>query len=208
MREPDSEGRRLPEKRDVHRSERASRIPARGVVLDLAAGSGRHARYLVELGYRVVAVDRDVSRLFDLVNGQAAEIVEADLENAPWPFPGRRFDGIVVTSYLHRPLLPILAASLAPGGVLIYETFAVGNEKYGRPSNPDFLLREGELLDAFSQTLTVVDYGHGYEERPRPAVKQRICAIADTRHSQGALTEDPSQPEESHADTNRDAQAE
>lgn len=186
----------------------ASRIPARGVVLDLAAGSGRHARYLVELGYRVVAIDRDVSRLFDLVNEEAAEIVEADLENAPWPFPGRRFDGIVVTSYLHRPLLPILAASLAPGGVLIYETFAVGNEKYGRPSTPDFLLREGELLDAFSQALTVIDYEHGYEERPRPAVKQRICAIADTDTRQGALTEDLSQPEESHADTNRDAQAE
>jgi len=177
-------------------------------VLDLAAGSGRHARYLLVLGYRVVAIDRDVSRLFDLVNEEAAEVVEAELENAPWPFPGRRFDGIVATNYLHRPLLPILEASLAPGGVLIYETFAVGNEKYGRPSNPDFLLREGELLDAFSQTLSVIDYEHGYEERPRPAVKQRICAIADADTRQGRLAEHPSQPEESHADANRDAQAE
>ncbi len=89
---------------------------------------------------------------------------------------GRSFDGIVVTNYLHRPLLPILAKSLTADGVLIYETFAEGNEHYGRPSNPDFLLREGELCNAFSE-LTLIEYEHGYEERSKPAVRQRICAV-------------------------------
>ena len=121
----------------------APRIREGDIVLDLAAGSGRHARYLRKLGHRVVAVDVDVSRLADLADDEAVELVEADLENADWPFAGRRFDGIIVTNYLHRPLLPVLAESLTPGGVLIYETFAEGNEKYGRPSNPAFLLREG-----------------------------------------------------------------
>ena len=110
-------------------------------MLDLAAGSGRHTRHLRELRYRVVAVDVDVSRMAALEGDEGIELVQADLENAPWPLSGRRFDGIIVTNYLHRPLLPILAESLEPGGVLIYETFAEGNEHYGRPSNPDFLLR-------------------------------------------------------------------
>lgn len=153
------------------------RIRKRGTVLDLAAGAGRNARYLLGLGYRVVVVDVDTSRMADLVDNDALELVEADLEHAKWPFEGRRFDGIVVTNYLHRPLLPVLAESLAPGGVLIYETFGEGNEKYGRPTNPDFLLREGELMEAFGEMLTVVEYEHGYEDEPRPAVRQRICAI-------------------------------
>jgi SAM-dependent methyltransferase len=144
-------------------------------VLDLAAGSGRHTRYLRDLGFRVVAVEIDTSPMAGLAADDALELVKADLENAEWPFGGRRFDGIVVTNYLHRPLLPVLAESLSPGGVLIYETFAEGNEKYGRPSNPAFLLREGELMEAFSPALTVIAYEHGYEEHPRPAVRQRIC---------------------------------
>ncbi len=160
-------------------------------MLDLAAGQGRHLRYLRRLGYRVVAVDRDVTELSDLKSDEGVEVVEADLENAPWPFVGRRFDGIVVTNYLHRPLLPTLADSLTPGGILIYETFAVGNEKYGRPSNPDFLLEERELLDAFGSTLTVIDYEHAYQAQPRPAVKQRICALADTDTDTRAGTAKP-----------------
>jgi len=115
----------------------------------------------------------------DLDRDVRIELVEADLECAPWPFQGRRFDGIVVTNYLHRPLLPVLAESLTPGGVLIYETFAEGNEKYGKPSNPDFLLRERELLEVFSAPLTVVAYEHGYDSRAKPAVRQRLCAVAD-----------------------------
>jgi SAM-dependent methyltransferase len=153
----------------------ARRIRENGTVLDLAAGSGRHARYLRTLGFRISAVDVDVSGMNDLRGNDEIELVEADLESNSWPFPNRRFDGIVVTNYLHRPLFPVLAASLAPGGVLIYETFAEGHEKHGRPRNPDFLLREGELLDAFSN-LCVVGYEHGFEEHPRPAVRQRICA--------------------------------
>lgn len=154
------------------------RIDRAGTVLDLAAGAGRHTRYLQTLGYRVVAVDVDVSNMVDLAADDGILLVEADLENAAWPFPNRRFEGILVTNYLHRPLLPVLAESLTPGGVLIYETFAEGNEQYGRPRNPNFLLREGELREAFSK-LTTIAYEHGYEALPRPAVRQRICAVAD-----------------------------
>jgi SAM-dependent methyltransferase len=153
----------------------APEIPKAGTVLDVAAGGGRHTRYLRKLGFRVLAVDIDVSRMRDLADDDGVELVAADLESGPWPFSERRFDGIVVTNYLYRPLLPVLAESLAPGGLLIYETFAAGNERYGRPTNPEFLLRDGELLEVFSE-LNVLDYEHGFEERPRPAVRQRICA--------------------------------
>jgi len=147
-----------------------------GSVLDLAAGGGRHTRYLAEQGYRVVTVDVDVSRLRDLGERMGVEILELDLEAEPWPFDDRLFDGVVVANYLHRPLLPRLTDVLSPGGVLIYETFAEGNAEYGRPSNPAFLLRDGELLEAFSGPLKVVAYEHGFFEEPRPAVRQRICA--------------------------------
>ncbi len=146
-----------------------------GDVLDLACGSGRHADFFAARGHRVTAVDRDVSRLTSQAN---LDTVEADLEGEnPWPLPGRLFDGIVVANYLHRPLFPILTGILAPGGVLIYETFAAGNERYGRPRNPDFLLRDGELLDAVAGKLSVVAYEFGRIERPAPAVIQRIAAV-------------------------------
>jgi SAM-dependent methyltransferase len=150
-------------------------IRAGGDVLDVAAGHGRHARALAALGLKVTATDIDVSGLADV--GHNIDVVAADLEGAPWPFTGRRFDGIVMTNYLHRPHFPAFIANLADGGVLIIETFGQGNEKLGRPRNPDFLLAPGELLQAFGAALQVVAYEHGTEEAPRPAVRQRICAV-------------------------------
>jgi len=147
------------------------------MILDLACGSGRHSRYLTSLGYRLVAVDIDVSGLEDLRGVETVEIVELDLEGGDWPLRGRGFDGIVVTDYLHRPHLPLLIDALRPEGVLIYETFAKGNEKHGRLSNPAFLLEPGELLDAYAGRLRVVAYEHAAEALPRPAVRQRICAV-------------------------------
>ena len=151
-------------------------IPAGGVVLDVACGHGRHVRYLRGLGYPVVAVDLDVSGLPDLRADPGVEILATDLETDAWPLGDRAFAGIVVTNYLHRPLFPRLIAALAPGGVLICETFAAGNEKVGRPRNPDFLLQPGELAGAFGRVLQVIAAEEGYEALPRPAVRQRICA--------------------------------
>jgi len=155
----------------------ASLIVSGGTVLDLACGRGRHSRYLSGLGHRIVSVDLDVSALRDIESRPSVQIIEANLEVGEWPLGDRRFDGIVVTNYLHRPLLPRLVAALAPDGVLIYETFGKGNEKLGRPRNPAFLLEPGELLGAFAPPLMVVAYEHLLEEEPRPAVRQRICAV-------------------------------
>ena len=143
-------------------------LVARGPVLDVASGSGRHAKLFAARGLEVVAVDRDAQSI------PAVRFVKADLEDgSPWPFDGQRFGGIVVTNYLHRPLLPRLAQSLAEEGVLIYETFMVGNEKFGKPSNPSFLLRPGELLQAFAG-LTVAGFEQGTAHQ---AVLQRICVV-------------------------------
>ena len=145
-------------------------------MLDLAARTGRHTRLLLETGFAVYVVDRDISALSPLV-GIGCEVRQVDLETgAPWVL-GTGYDGIVVTHYLHRPLLPAIAEALAAGGVLIYETFARGNERFGRPHNPDFLLRPGELLDAFAM-LTVIAFEQGEVSVPRPAVIQRITAVA------------------------------
>jgi len=146
-------------------------LVTRGPVLEVASGPGRHARFFADRGLDVVAVDRETQSI------PGVRFLKADLENgSPWPFAGQRFGGIVVTNYLHRPLMPLLAQALAPDGILIYETFMVGNEKYGKPSNPDFLLRPGELLHAFS-TLTVVAFEQGTVERPKKALIQRACLI-------------------------------
>jgi SAM-dependent methyltransferase len=146
-----------------------------GHVLELAAGSGRHTRLLIDMGLRVTAVDRDTAGLQPLA-GLRCEVRAMDLETgAPWPLGGG-YDGIVVTNYLHRPLLTPLAAALAPEGVLIYETFMAGNERFGRPRNPDFLLQPGELLRAFLG-LTIVAFEQGEVSRPRPSLIQRIAAI-------------------------------
>ncbi|MGB0630145.1 MAG: class I SAM-dependent methyltransferase [Alphaproteobacteria bacterium] len=152
-----------------------SLFPKDGEVLDLACGRGRHALPMANSGLHVTAVDRDVSRL---PQHDRITAFEADLEDgSDWPLALRDFDGIVVTNYLYRPLLPILVDSLRPGGVLIYETFAVGNEAFGRPRNPDFLLRDGELLEAVSGKLSVVAYESGRIDRSSPAVFQRIAAV-------------------------------
>jgi SAM-dependent methyltransferase len=158
-------------------------IPRGGRVLDVACGSGRHTRLLAALGYRVEAVDRDAQAVAALAQVAGVSGMTADLEAAPWPYPGERFDGVVVTNYLHRPLLPTLVDSLAAGGVLIYETFARGNERYGRPSNPAFLLQPGELLRA-AASLRVVAFEDLHVETPAPAMVQRICAIADGERAQ------------------------
>lgn len=145
---------------------------ARGPVLDVACGDGRHARLFAARGLQVVAVDRQARAL-----PKEISFVEADLESGePWPFAGQRFGGIVVTRYLHRPLFPHLRDCLAEQGALIYETFMAGNERYGKPSNPDFLLHPGELLEAFSG-LGVVAFEQGTLTGSRPAVMQRICVI-------------------------------
>jgi len=156
---------------------RWARLIPEGEVLDLACGRGRHARLLAALGHDVTAVDRDPEALAALAGAARVRTLEADLEGGkPWPLPGRRFAGIVVTNYLYRPLFPNLLAALAPGAVLIYETFALGNERFGRPANPHFLLRAGELLDAFASALTVIAFEQGLVSSPCPAVVQRLCA--------------------------------
>jgi len=154
----------------------AALVPAGGPVLDLAAGAGRHSRLFAAAGHPVLAVDRDVSALAPY---PGIEILAADLEAGPWPLAERRFAGVVVNNYLHRPLLPRIVRAVATDGVLIYQTFAIGHERVGRPSNPDFLLQPGELLAAVAGELTVVAYEHG--ETARPAVVQRICAIRGDR---------------------------
>jgi SAM-dependent methyltransferase len=155
----------------------AALIRPGGAVLDLACGHGRHARHLAGRGYKVTAVDRDSEALASLADVPGVRTVLADLEGAPWPFEGAAFDGVVIANYLHRALFDSLAASLAPGGVLAYETFMQGNERYGRPSNPDFLLRPGELADAWRGRLEVVAFEQGRVDRPKPAVVHRICAL-------------------------------
>ena len=152
-------------------------VPPAGKILDVAAGGGRHCRYFNSLGFSVTALDRDISGLAYL-GARGVEVMAADLEDgSPWPLGSRTFDGIVVTNYLHRPLFPHLAAALAPGGILIYETFGRGNERFGKPSNPAFLLRPGELLEfAATHGLQVLAYECGEVTEPKPAIIQRMAA--------------------------------
>lgn len=149
-------------------------VPAAGPVLDVACGFGRHMRWFAALGHPVCGVDRSDAAIESLAG--LGEAVLADIESGPWPFAGRTFAGVVVTNYLWRPLLPAILHSVAPGGVLIYETFAAGNETVGKPSRPDFLLNPGELLSACNELLRVVAYEDGFVEAPASFV-QRIAAV-------------------------------
>ena len=153
-----------------------------GDVLDLACGSGRHTRHLLSLGHQVVALDRNIDGIADLASNPSIKIVGADLETGrPWPFPDRKFTGIVVTNYLFRALFPTLIDALADDGILIYETFAVGNERYGHPRNPDFLLQNDELLDLLKGSLSIIAFEHGIVDGdPHPRVLQRVCATKRT----------------------------
>ncbi len=155
----------------------AGLVAAGTPVLDVACGQGRHGRLFLDLGHPVTAIDRDVSGLADIAGRDGLEIIETDLEDgSPWPLDGRTFGAVVVVNYLHRPLFPVLVRSLAPGGVLIYSTFAQGNEKYGRPANPDHLLRPNELLEAFTPHLLVLAYEFGKTTNCKPAIRESICA--------------------------------
>ncbi len=154
----------------------AALIRPGGRVLDVACGNGRHVRYLSSLGFAVVGVDRDEATLAALRGVGGVEIHVADIEAEPWPFAPGGFDGVVVTNYLHRPLFPDLVGALRSGGVLICETFAMGNERYGRPSNPAFLLRPDELLHSL-EPLAVVAFEQGLVSAPKQAVIQRVCAV-------------------------------
>ncbi|WP_145651926.1 class I SAM-dependent methyltransferase [Pseudoduganella lurida] len=155
-----------------------------GEVLDLACGRGRHARHLVGLGHAVIAVDRDPAALAEAAGpGIVTSDIDLEGEGAVWPFGPERFAGIVVTNYLHRPLLADMLGSLAPNGMLVYETFAEGNAAFGKPSNPDFLLKAGELLELAGQHgLRVIAFEEGVvnvrgKENPAQAMVQRICAV-------------------------------
>lgn len=151
-----------------------------GPVLDLACGSGRHARLLARLGFSVLAVDRDAAALSGLQGVAGVRTAQLDLEGEQWPLAGQSFAGIVVTNYLWRPRLPDLLALLAHGGVLIYESFMIGNATYGKPSNPEFLLRPGELRAvAKAAGLREIAFAEGYTASPKPAMRQAICAVRD-----------------------------
>ncbi len=157
------------------------RADGSGTLLDVAAGRGRHVALALDRGYQVTALDRDTAGLSRFGNGAAVEVIEADLEDgdagtAPWPLPGRSFAVVVVTNYLWRPLFPHLLAAVAPDGLLLYETFARGQEALGRPRNPDFLLGRNELLDRVRPTLDVIAFEDLVDPDPEPAVRQRIAA--------------------------------
>ncbi|MDD2729881.1 bifunctional 2-polyprenyl-6-hydroxyphenol methylase/3-demethylubiquinol 3-O-methyltransferase UbiG [Malikia sp.] len=161
--------------------------PGGARVLDLACGSGRHSRWLMRQGHQVTAVDRDAQALAGLAElAPWVRTLRADLENGPWPLAGREFEAVVVTNYLWRPLWPDILASLAPGGLLIHETFAHGNASVGRPSRPDFLLQPGELLRACAE-LRVVAYEDGFLTHPERYV-QRIAAVRESGAAEPAVT--------------------
>ncbi|MCZ6605962.1 MAG: class I SAM-dependent methyltransferase [Alphaproteobacteria bacterium] len=163
-------------------------------ILDVACGSGRHTKYFLEGETRVTAVDIDTRALAawagEWLESGALELIEADLEAGPWPLSGRQFDGVIVSNFLWRPILADILGSVAPGGILIYETFGQGNEAHRRPTNPDYLLAPGELLAAADDGFEVLSYEFGLVDRQPKAVVSRICAVKDGGAAQLDLNED------------------
>lgn len=157
----------------------AGLVPAGGHVLDLACGYGRHARYFADRGCQVEAVDINEESLATMAGIPGITTRQADLEGGPWPYYNRCFDGVVVTNFLFRPLMPQIFNVIETGGVLIYETFMTGNELLGKPSNPVHLLRRGELLELVRNRFTVVAFEQGQVDQPRPSVIQRICVVRE-----------------------------
>ena len=154
-----------------------SQIPKNGLILDLAGGSGRHTRFLAQKGFKLILLDNQIAKAKDLQNVENIELMEYNLENGnSLPFLTKSFKGIVVTNYLYRPIFPQLICLLDDGGVLIYETFAVGHEKYGRPTNPDFLLKSGELISRISPQMRIIAYEELLITWPAKAYVQRIAA--------------------------------
>ena len=151
-------------------------LTADSLVLDVACGFGRHTRLALQLGHRVVAVDRNEEALAGLASLPGVRTVQADIESGEWPFSAQRFDAVIVTNYLYRPLFPALLESVTEAGLLIYETFAQGNGRFGRPSNPDYLLEPGELCDVVRPSLRILGYEDVYVDSPKPAMVQRVCA--------------------------------
>jgi len=161
----------------------ASLVPADAAVLDVAAGKGRHTRLFAARGHPVTAIDRDVS---GLPIADAIEIIAADLEDgSAWPLAGRAFGAVIVTNYLYRPLLPMLLDSVEPGGVLLYETFMIGNERFGKPSRPEFLLNDGELLELVRGRFSVIAYEARMISEPKMAMVQRIAAQLISKRTAG-----------------------
>ena len=160
----------------------AGLIAAGGDVLDVACGTGRHTRLFLDHSNAVVAVDRDLRGVSDLADHPSLKTLEVDLENGTrFPLAGRRFAGVVVTNFLYRPLMPDLVTAVETDGVFIYETYASGNERFGRPTNPEFLLQPGELLEAVRGHLRVVAYEDVVITEPKRAAVQRICAVGPNR---------------------------
>ncbi|WP_322014019.1 class I SAM-dependent methyltransferase [Paraburkholderia sp. J12] len=179
-----------------------------GDVLDVASGSGRHARFFAQRGHRVTALDRDAAALATMQGVAGIDTLACDLEGAPWPLaPARRYAAVVVTNYLHRPLMAQLIDALAPGGVLIYETFAQGNETVGKPSNPAFLLAPGELLAVCTPALRVIAYQDGFLAEPREAFIQRICAVREARGSRYGGTDQAEEAKEAEKAAQADGKA-
>ena len=149
-----------------------------GLVLDLACGNGRHGKFLMEKGFKVVFLDLDISQLTGVCNKLVNQIIQHNLEDgSSWPFAPEMFDAVVVTNYLHRPIFKKLISVISCDGLLIYETFAKGNEAFGKPSNPNFLLNPEELIELVRPKMRVTSFHEGYSNDGRNAIMQKIVAM-------------------------------
>lgn len=151
------------------------KIPFDGHVLDIACGKGRHTRAALDAGMKVTAIDKDTSGLRDLLTNPNLEIITSDLETKRWPLDARTFDAVIVTNYLWRPLFPYIVNAISSGGHVLYETFAIGNEKFGKPGNLGFLLQPGELINAFQDSCQTLEFWEGLEVDPKSAYRQRYA---------------------------------